>query len=345
MIKIIENSLDWSDILALFPNADIYYTPQYFRSFALNGDGVPQLIYFENNGAKAINAVFKRQVPICEYGCFFDYTTVYGYGGWLVSDCFNADNYEKLDSEYCTVCKEKNIISEFVRFHPLIGNAVNFKKMYDVSDLGNTVYMDLTGGQEQIWTSLTGKNRNMIRKAQKLGVKIDKARDKNIFEKFIPIYNSTMDRDNADSYYFFSNEFYDCIRTEVSDNVEVYYAEYDERIIAMAIILNYGKNVHYHLSGSLAEYKNCAATNLLLYTVACDYSRLGFSRFHLGGGVGADNNCGLFKFKESFNKTGLLTFSIGKKIFDRDIYEKLSEFRKSQNNFDMSARFFPLYRA
>lgn len=61
--------------------------------------------------------------------------------------------------------------------------------------------------------------------------------------------------------------------------------------------------------------------------------------------MGADNNCGLFKFKESFNKTGLLTFSIGKKIFDRDIYEKLSEFRKSQNHFDMSARFFPLYRA
>ena len=62
---------------------------------------------------------------------------------------------------------EKNgIISEFVRFHPMVKNHEASRSFYEVIKLGEVVHMDLSS-PEEIWKNFISKNRNSIRKAIK----------------------------------------------------------------------------------------------------------------------------------------------------------------------------------
>ena len=103
--------------------------------------------------------------------------------------------------------------------------------------------------------------------------------------------------------------------------------------------------MHYHLSGSLIEFRNLAPSNLLLYKAALWGCEHGFKTFHLGGGVGSGED-NLYKFKAAFNKNSDYQFSIGKQVFDQDKYDQLIELRAKQDpDFNRTSSFFPLYRA
>ncbi|MEG2688010.1 MAG: GNAT family N-acetyltransferase [Clostridia bacterium] len=351
MIKLVSNKIEWNDIVSKFKTADIYYAFDYLQAFKIHGDGEPILFFYKDNSISAINAVMLRDIAVdknfkneLEVGKVFDLATPYGYGGWLIEGDVNELSLANLDVEYSNLCAENNIVSEFVRFHPLLQNAHIVDKMYKVVDLGNTIAIDLTN-KDDIWDNISSKNRNVIRKAIKSGVTIKKSNDKEIYDCFKTIYNATMDRDCAEEYYYFEDAFYDCVRQSLKDNAIMYYAYMDKKVVGTAIIMFYGSFVHYHLSGAMREYMSYAPMNLLLYQVACDFCELGYKKFHLGGGVGSDSNSGLYKFKESFNKKGTNRFSIGKKIFDQERYDKLIEIRKKDGkNFDETSTFFPQYR-
>jgi lipid II:glycine glycyltransferase (peptidoglycan interpeptide bridge formation enzyme) len=144
--------------------------------------------------------------------------------------------------------------------------------------------------------------------------------------------------------------FYDSLLYDLKYNAIYFYAVYQDKIIAMSIVLLANGYMNYHLSASDRVYQHLAPTNLLLYEAACWGCEHGFSTFHLGGGVGsrADD---LYQFKSSFNRNSDYSFSIGKKIFNQPVYEELVEIRvkeytKADENLnrDVSTTFFPQYR-
>ena len=342
MIQIynIGNSNKWDEIVTSFADYDVYYLSGYARSFYVHGDGEPQLLYYMSENLRAIYVYMKRKTAI---DGVYDSITPYGYGGVLFDGEVNESNLLAFRDEFLRKMQEENIISDFVRYHPVLGNAVCMKSISQVIDLGNTIAMDLTS-PEVIWTNITSKNRNTIRKAQKNNIQIHHTDDYSIFQSFISIYNKTMDRDNADEYYYFQEDFYKAIFDRLKGNFQVFYATLDGQIIAASIILYANKQVHYHLSGSLIEYRHLAPTNLLLYQVALWGCENGFKTLHLGGGLGSGND-NLYKFKAAFNRNSGLQFSIGKQIFSQELYDKLVNLRLQQNpNFNLESKYFPLYR-
>jgi hypothetical protein len=345
----IEESERWDDIVKNFKNFDIYYLSGYSKAFKIHGDGEPLLLYYVDEKIKAINVVMKRDIAkdknfIGELKAesYFDITTPYGYGGFLIEGEITNRSLECLNNEYQSWCKRERIVSEFVRFHPILKNNELLDDMYGISKLGKTVSMKLNT-REQLWNDITGKNRNMIRKAQKSGVEIFWGRDSWLFEKFIHLYNATMEKDNAKSYYYFKRDFYKSILNDLKYNSIIFYGKYDGEIIAMTIILYSNKQLHYHLSASDKEYQNLAPTNLLLYEAACWGCENGYKSFHLGGGLGSRED-NLYKFKKAFNKKLDNIFAIGEKIFDEEIYQQLIEIRKRNSQCDEEVSFFPLYR-
>lgn len=333
----------WDSIVKSFAEYDVYYLSGYVKAFQIHGDGEPLLFYYCDENIKAINVVMKRDiaqdihlVDCIKPGTHYDFATPYGYGGWLIEgsgDCQQLfDTYEKW-------CMEHNVVSEFVRFHPVLKTQEYSLKSYDVIPLGETVTVDLSS-EENIWNNITSKNRNMIRKAQKNNLTVLHGKSKELFETFREIYNLTMDKDEADAYYYFSETFYESILNDLEENAEIFYVVYEGKVIAAAIMLMANGRINYHLSGSLIEYKHLAATNLLLYETAIWGYRNGYKTFYLGGGVGSGED-GLFKFKRSFYRGDLKRFYIGKKIFMQDKYNSLLEIRGSVEN----KNFFPQYRA
>lgn len=351
MLKIvpIDEADIWNSIVKSFDNYDVYYLPEYSKAFKLHGDGDPFLIYYYDEDIRAINVVMRRDIENDKNfsgkvasKTFFDFTTPYGYGGFNIEGRVNDESVTRLNEAYSNYCVSNNVISEFVRFHPLLKNSQLNQSMYEIIDLGRTITIDLTS-KEQIWADLSSKNRNVIRKAKKSGVDIYWGRSTSLMKEFIPLYNATMDKDEAIPYYYFNNDFYQSVLKDLKYNFLFFYAMYQKKIISMSIILFNNKNMHYHLSASNKEFQNLAATNLLLYEAAAWGHENGYKSFHLGGGLGSRED-NLFKFKKAFNKESDTFFSIGKKIFDHKIYNELLYIQNKHENGDKNSSFFPAYR-
>lgn len=339
----LEQSAKWDNIVRTFAQYDTYWLSGYVRAFQIHGDGEPLLFFYQDESVRGVNVVMRRDIAKSKHFAgkipeqtYFDFSTPYGYGGWLME----GQNTAPLFCAYENWCINNHVVSEFVRFHPVIKNHLLVADSYAVTELGETVAMDLSS-PDIIWENITSKNRNMIRKAQKNGVKIYRGSYPEIYETFRTIYNGTMDKDNADPYYYFDKSFYDSILNDLSQNSQVFYAIFEEKIIAASIMLAANGKMNYHLSGSVREYASLAPSNLLLYEAALWGSANGYRSLYLGGGVGSCEDS-LFKFKRAFYRgDNLNRFCIGKKILDAEKYEELVALRDDleENGF------FPKYRA
>lgn len=339
----IEESDKWDELVRSFNLYDVYYLSGYAKTFQIHGDGVPLLFYYEDENFRGINVVMLRDIADepsfsgkISKGQYFDLITPYGYGGWLIEG--NGDK-NQLFLDYEKWCAEHNIVSEFVRYHPVINNIYMSDSFYDVVMLGRTISMDLSS-DDKIWADFTSKNRNMVRKAQKSGIKIYHGQYPEIYKTFREIYNLTMKLDNASEYYYFEEEFYDSLLNDLTDEAQVFWAVLDGKIIAASVMISANGHMNYHLSGSLREYQNLAPTNLLLYKAALWGSHNGYKSFHLGGGIGSKEDC-LYKFKSAFNRYETKQFAIGKKIYLKDVYDELVLMKNSQKE----DTYFPKYRA
>ena len=342
-IKLIDlaHSAEWDEIVKSFLEWDVYYLSGYVKAFHIHGDGEPYLLYYEADSLRAIYVYMRRKTSLPGA---YDSVTPYGYGGVLFEGDASEDNRCAFWKEYLAAMKQEHIVDNFVRYHPVLMNAVPMKPISNVIDLGKTIAIDLSS-PELIWDNIISKNRNMIRKAEKNSIVIHHGKGLDLLAEFKRIYNATMDKDHAEEYYYFGDAFYESIHRDLHDNYELFYAVLDGRIIAMSIMLFANKQMHYHLSGSLMEYRNLAPSNLLLYKAALWGCERGFKTFHLGGGVGSGED-NLYKFKAAFNKNSDYQFSIGKQVFDLENYDALVQIRReSDPDFDESSHFFPLYRA
>lgn len=353
MIKIItfKHKSEWDKTVASFGFHDVYYSHGYVEAFMLHGDGDPILIDYESDEMRGLYVAMKRDLSVLPWtvgkfkpGKWYDLTTPYGYGGWIFEGDVTEANLKSFYREYKDFMLENNCVSNFVRYSPVLKNAEPLKPVSRVIDLGKTIAIDLSS-KEIIWNNIKSKNRNMIRKALKNGVKIEHCKPTaELMATFKQIYDETMRYDKAVDYYFFKDSFYQSIIDSLSDNAEVFYALMDGKIIAISIILHANGLMHYHLSGTVAEYRKYAPTNLLLYEAALWGCENGFRLFHLGGGVGSGED-NLYKFKAAFNRNSDYQFSIGQEIFNPGVYALLVDWRKEiDSDYHGESSYFPSYR-
>lgn len=320
----------WNRIVKSFSNWDVYYLCEYAKTFQLHGDGEPYLVYFENEEDRFCYVVMRRDISedprfvgYLERGVLFDYESPYGYGGPLCDKNISNETQNIFVREITDYANANGIVSQFFRFHPLLKNNETLPLVFETRYLHQTIYID-TASPELIMSNMDSKNRNMVRKAEKNGVTIVR-RPIDDYKEFIPIYEETMLKDDADDYYFFSEDYFKK-QISLKDNASIFYAIKDDCPIAAAIMYYNERFMHYHLAGTHTEYRKYSPSNLLLFKAACWASENGIEQFHLGGGITEDDN--LFGFKKQFNKYGRLPFYIGRTIFDKDKYDSLNNLRK-----------------
>lgn len=335
-----ENKEEWSKIVQ---NGEVYYQWQYVDAFYKIGDGIPKLAYAELNGEYVYNVFFLRNVAKDlklendNFNNIYDIVTPYGYGG-VTCTSINQKLLDFYFNNFSKYCENNNIISEFVRLCPFSENYVNYNNYYNLIQFSKTVSMKLEN-PEQIWNDLESRCRNTIRKAKKNNLVVKNGFNKKMLDEFIKIYNDTMSRDTANSYYFFNEEFFQSILENLKEFAKIYTVYLEDKPISSSIIMFNGKSAHYHLSGTLSEYMKYGANNLGLYEIALDLCKNGYKQFHLGGGYGGDSSP-LLKFKKSFNKFGELDFYIAKKIWNEKKYKDICDLVGISEN----EKFFPAYR-
>ena len=338
----LEQKNRWDEIVRSFRDYDVYYLNCYLKSLFINGDGIPLLFYYEGDGLRGINVVLKRDVSFdarfegkIEPGKYFDFTTPYGYGGWIME---GEGDRKKLFAEYGKWCLENSIICEFVRFHPLIGNQRYCIDDYNVIPLGQVIALDLRD-KNVMWANMSSRNRNKIKKAMNFGVSVSMGQKEKL-DEFIEIYEDTMDRDNAEEYYYFKREYYDCLFDELGDDeIYIFNSELDGKMLSNCIIFKVNGRLSYHLAGSTRTSGNIYETNLLIYQVGLWGNENNCVSLILGGGVGsAEDN--LYRFKKGFDDKHSYQFYIGKKMYNQQTYDYLVSLRDDIANMN----YFPAYR-
>lgn len=313
----------------------------------LHGDGEIFLICFEHGSDRFCYPVMQRDISqssifegFLEKGRYYDWETPYGYGGPLTDGSICEESQRLFAQEITEYCRTNRIVSQFVRFHPLLENHTVLQNVIETRYLRDTIYMD-TQSPELIMQNMDSKNRNMVRKAIKSGVSIVR-QDIDAFEDFMPMYAQTMEKNGADPYYIFDREYFVSLGA-MRDNAFILYAMLEEQPISSSIIFYNDQYMHYHLSGSYTDFRKYSPSNLLLYEAACLASRMGIRQFHLGGGMAPDDS--LFGFKKQFNKQGRAPFVVGRTIFDCNAYNELMQIRKTADPlFDMENGFMIQYR-
>ena len=182
---------------------DIYFEPDYARLYE-NEDSEAVEYRFECEHGVITNLFLKRKVNIAlpDGIQYFDLVTPYGYGGPIIHSSIDQ---EKLIAAYMedfrAYTARENIIAEFVRFHPIIGNGLDFKDaynaIYDRKTVGTTLTYD-----DVIGTEFSKHKRKDIRRILKNpDIRYEVDEDPETLDDFVEIYYSTMDRDDADDYY------------------------------------------------------------------------------------------------------------------------------------------------
>lgn len=309
----------WNEYLEKFNilQKDVYYLEEYVK-------------LYENDQSKALCIVCTKGNDILlmpflrgSVEGYFDYETQYGYGGPIT----NSSDQKWIDDALHNMAeyfKDNNYLCGFIRFHPLINNAVFCRNVMNVYDDRYTAAILTDKSSEDIWDSqISSKNRNMIRKAQKSGLSYKAEHEFESFDDFIALYNATMTRIGADSFYYFDKSYYEVFREKLKEHAFLGTVRLDGKLICSAIFMyDEGGYGHYHLEGSDHTYKSLGANNLLLWESACHMHELGVCKLHLGGGNSSSLDDPLFKFKKAFTDN-LEQFSIGKEIYNPKAYNDI----------------------
>lgn len=336
-----DHAEEWDDLVGSFRDHDAYWLSGYSRAFELHGDGTPLLLHYDDGETRGVSVVMRRDIAddplfagrIPRNTCF-DLATPYGYGGWLIEGSGGAE----LFAAYDRWAHKTGVISEFVRFHPMARNHIRCSGFYDVMTLGEVVHMDLTSPKE-VWANLDTKNRNMIRKAKKNGVRVYHGSYPEIYEVFRSIYDATMEHNDAREWYYFGEDFYSSVLSDLKSNAEVFYAVFGDEVVAASIFLSGNGRMSYHLSGSKLAYRKVAPTNLIIYEAALWGCANGCRTLNLGGGLGSGED-ELFRFKRKFYKGDLTRFHVGRRVFDEETYHRLVGLSGVEDT-----GYFPAYRA
>lgn len=320
--------------LVLFSIDDAYYNLNYAKLYLSSPDDEVIVYKKEEDGKIFFNMAIKRAIKsignVILDDIYYDLETPYGYGGFYT----NTDDEEflrKALKEYTEFCNSKEIIAEFIRFHPLNTFPKKFSKYLDFCLYDrDVVFVDLNVGKEERWASYSSNTRYKIKKARHLEFKVfDSVSDDDIFN-FYKIYIQTMNKNSADKFYFFSEKYFKDLLS--LKNTKLFLAFDDNHtVVSGAIFIESEFLVSYHL-GAKNYNINIVGSNYFLFDRIFDfYSEQGKLYALLGGGRTSNPDDSLLKFKRKFSKI-TKPFYIGGKIYNKDIYNKLCSIKNFNNN-------------
>lgn len=270
---------------------------------------------------------------------FFDITSSYGYGGIYVSESAQTDLsfIKEYKNKFVDYCIGNNIVTDFIRFHPLQKNHLYFDDIYGLKQVNDNAFIELGQSSENIEKNIAKRHRYCIRKAIASGVTVEFKDDFEAINDFMKLYKETNDKNHASSFYYFSNNFFKKLHNMLGDKIKLVIAYLKGEPISAALFVCDEGEVYYFLSGTSKLGYSVFACHLLLHEVIFWAKNNGYALFNLGGGVKRNDN--LFLFKSGFSNT-IAPYFVGTATRMEKIYDKFLKMSSVSPEVD----YFPKYR-
>ncbi len=334
-----KDSNTWKDLLTElnYFQQDTYYSPEYYQLFENNGFGLAKCFYFYKGNHFVLYPFLLNSVNNLGYSLeqnYYDIQGVYGYNGIVsntTENSFLSEFYDTFDQ----FCSDENIIAEFIRYNPILKNHELEQRFEPIYILDN-VMIDVSNNIDEIWKNSFD---NGVRKAVKKGIRNNLIYDSytgeeisdDYLHEFLKIYYSTMHRNKAKNFYYFTKQFFYNMQFLIPKNIHFSYVKKDEKIISVELNIVNKLNSYGFLGGTLAEYFSMSPNSFLRFELIKDLKKRGVKNYSIGGGI--TKNDSKYKFKKSFSKKIDQRFYIGKKIHNNNIYSQVvTEWEKNSGH-------------
>jgi hypothetical protein len=345
--------VQWKQTVESCPEHDYYHLHGYHRLAEARGEGDAYLfVYAEGPYTVAIPLLLRpvTAIPGLETAGrqWRDATSVYGYCGPIASHAEIPEGValgfrDLLSSELAAL----SVVCAFSRLNPLLLQAPLLAGMGECAVLGQTISIDLSASED---VQLAGYRKGYaydIRRLRRDGMTCVHDDSFEHFDTFIELYQSTMRRVGASSYYLFDRSYFDALRDALAHRMHLFVTMLGSEVTSAGLFVECGGILQYHLSGTAEAFAKLASTKLLLDSVRAWAKHRGLRVFHLGGGVGGGQD-NLFFFKSGFSQRRH-EFQAWRWILQPDAYRNLAESRRAwraaNGTYSDAGGYFPAYRA
>jgi dTDP-4-amino-4,6-dideoxygalactose transaminase len=342
-----EQQEEWLEVLSRAVQYDFYHLPGYHRVEERRLKASGQLfVYREGDYLIALPLLLS---PVGEIlPGWNDATSVYGYGGPVVSqDTVPGPVVRNFHVGLREALLERRVIAVFSRLHPLFSQGGLLSGLGECLTRGQTVWLDLTLPPEQQRAQYRSTYRRVINR-QRGNTLVTCLHDleKRYLSDFARIYEETMRRVNAAPVYFFGEDYFRELARELRSKLHLFIVLIESKPAAAGLFTVCDGIVQYHLGGTRSESLKWSPMTLLIDMVRLWANEIGARAFHLGGGVGAQNDS-LFHYKAGFSDRRL-DFATWRWVVVPEVYRELCQ-RWSRENEPRgvepaSADYFPAYR-
>jgi len=337
----------WTSVLAQTYQHDFHHLAGYHRLAEHRGEGRALLFTYRDGGYLIALPLLLRPVDPDDPAGLQDATSVYGYAGPIAS-------HERIPGEIVASFQAalrdelvgQRVVAVFSRLHPLIAQRDLLANLGEVRPVGLTVSVDLTLPLEDQWAGYSKSWRRIIRKAEEAGTVCIDDREGRYRRDWVDIYQETMRRVGASSSLLFDEEYFELLAAELGSVLHLFVALVEGKVAAAGLYTICDGIVQAHLGGLRQEYSRLSPVRILDDTARRWAAEAGAWVFHLGGGVGGQQDS-LFQYKAGFSDRRH-QFSTWRWIVDGTAYRELCERRgRAMAGGTIGAGgddFFPAYR-
>jgi len=334
----------WLQLVSRLP-ADIYHQPRYLQLASAVEEGDLRIAWVKAADREAGVPILLRDLPQGQPGR--DAASPYGYP-CVISDAQAPDEWEAVWGGLQGLLAEQGIAAAFLRFHPLLSTRACLQTAGELGLIlrhGPTVHIDLTQSEEALWSETRPRLRSNINQLRRAGWQF-RPDDWSLLPQFILLYEETMARAGAASFYFFPQSYYQALGREMGDAANLHGILAPDGTLASAgIFFRWGAMVQYHLGGTAHHHLAAGPAKLLFHEVRQWYRDAGAQVLHLGGGLGGQCDS-LYRFKAGFSKKSSDFYTL-RAVIDPIRYRKLTaQWERASGRASASlAEYFPAYRA
>lgn len=325
--------------------SDIYFEVAYGKLYEEIEGGICEIFEFNHVLGNVRHLFIKRRIDVELDGeVYYDLVTPYGYGGPIMNHAKDADRpllAKAFVNAFREYCLKNNIISEFVRFHPVFSNEKDFKDYYELILRRKTIGTNLAAFEDPIKSEFSKSAKANIKRAAKAGIETRITQHPASLKLFKEFYYKTLQKNQAADIYFFDDNYFDKCLEHLGSHILLVEAIYEGEVIGMILNFVYGDFVHIHLSGTLQETLHLSPVYIMMQALTLWAKENGIKLIHSGGGRTDNPDDKLYQFKKRFGQHTEFDYYFGYKVWNQEIYDRLAE----MNDAGVDGSYFPAYRA
>lgn len=326
---------------------DVYFTSAYNLLWQERGNGRALGAIFREDKSTILYPFLLRDLEQdphlgADWAGYHDLTSARGFGGPLVSHETGDDRlFATFRTAFNDWCAEHQVVSEFIRFHPLLDTQLGWERHMEVAQVGTVVWGHLERGQSASMDIMNATARRNVRLALEAGLTGGVERGDDAYGRFAELLALDAVRRGLAAQDAIDAAFLSRLRRGLGSAQTLVGVRHQGDLAAAALFVGGPSFVHLFAAAADPERRRLRPHNLLLFTSLQWAAGTGATALNLGGGRAGEDE--LLRFKGGFSQLRAARH-VGRVIH---LFEEYARALRDHDavGISLDCDYFPGYRA